>query len=331
MMNSSKSENNATKKIKSFHYLDTEKMYSISSQIFEGLTDYVLKSKQSSNQETERQKGREWGSGKVLADIIEESSGTTEKRFLHDYAYNLFEDALIQADRVLDITEENISETIGSINDKGFVRVTGRVLFNDIKKVIHSLNNFNEFGYAVWYVTQGKDLVKTYKETKDKANKIVDRNKRAAAISRLDGIINFKEQIEKEGLYLDPDNLANMGYLLDYGYEGQFEAQIPIVNEKNDYLFSAILKREMLQEKEDILIKKYSRETERRFTIFGIPVQTQGETAKLNSRRALDEDNVVLKQAMMNFVSALTKLEGTFTGKLPNEYVIDPIAVYIEI
>jgi hypothetical protein len=193
------------------------------------------------------------------------------------------------------------------------------------------LSNFNEFGYAVWYITQGKDVVKVYKEAKTSANKIVDRNKKASVISRIDGIINFKEQIEKEGLYLDPDNLANMAFLLDYGYEGQFELQLPITQNEQNFLFSAILKREMLKEKEDTLIKKFSRETERYFTIFGIPVQTQGATAKLNSHRPLADEDNSLKQAMMNFVSALTKLEDTFTGKLTNEYVIDPIAVYIEI
>jgi len=37
-----------------------------------------------------------------------------------------------------------------------------------------------------------------------------------------------------------------------------------------------------------------------------------------------------MKEALMNMVSMLTNLETTFTGKLDYEYIIDPIAVYLE-
>lgn len=330
MTNLLKIENSATKKIKSFQYLDTDKMYSISSQIFEGLTDYVLSSKQKSTEESNTQKGREWGSGRILADIIEESATTTEKRFLHDYSYNLFEDALVRAQRVIELDETNIAENITNINDKSFVRITGKALFNDTNRVVKSLTNFNEFGYAVWYMTQGKDLVKAYKENKASANKIVDRNKKAATLSHIDGIVNFKELIEEAGLYIDPEHLHNMAYLLDYGYEGQFEIQLPLYLEDSAYLFSAQLKRGMLKEEEALLIRKFSRETEKEFTVFGILTQSRGVSEKLDSYRKTDSDQT-LKQALMNFVSTLTKLEDTFTGKLEHEYVIDPIAVYIEL
>lgn len=41
---------------KEFIYLDEEKMYSLSSQIFEGITEYVLSESASSNNESESQK-----------------------------------------------------------------------------------------------------------------------------------------------------------------------------------------------------------------------------------------------------------------------------------
>lgn len=43
--------------IKSFVYLDEYKMYSISSQLFEGLTEYVLSGKKSEYAKSEEQKG----------------------------------------------------------------------------------------------------------------------------------------------------------------------------------------------------------------------------------------------------------------------------------
>ena len=51
--------------IKSFIYLDEYKMYSISSQLFEGLTEYVLTGEKKSFSESEQQKGTffsgKWG------------------------------------------------------------------------------------------------------------------------------------------------------------------------------------------------------------------------------------------------------------------------------
>ena len=44
--------------IKSFVYLDEYKMYSISSQLFEGLTEYVLSGKKSEYAKSEEQKGK---------------------------------------------------------------------------------------------------------------------------------------------------------------------------------------------------------------------------------------------------------------------------------
>ncbi|WP_454047425.1 DUF6414 family protein [Chryseobacterium sp. Marseille-Q8038] len=73
-------ERKKMKKIRSFIYLDNYKMYSISSQIFEGLTEYILKSENTNTKEKEEQKGP-FFSGRVLADIIEKDTNYTEKNF----------------------------------------------------------------------------------------------------------------------------------------------------------------------------------------------------------------------------------------------------------
>jgi hypothetical protein len=43
-------------KIKSFIYLDNDKMYSISSQLFEGLTEYILRDNKTTSTEDDQQK-----------------------------------------------------------------------------------------------------------------------------------------------------------------------------------------------------------------------------------------------------------------------------------
>ena len=97
--------------IKSFLYLDEYKTYSISSQIFEGITEYLMDYKRTTKEQDERQSGP-FTSGRVIADILRSESMTQERKFLHDYSYTLFENRLKEEERVLSISADNISDTI---------------------------------------------------------------------------------------------------------------------------------------------------------------------------------------------------------------------------
>jgi hypothetical protein len=66
------------KMIKNFLYLDQEKMYSLSSQMFEGVTAHVLTESTSTNEDSKTQKGPV-GSGLVLAEAIRSNIRNTEK------------------------------------------------------------------------------------------------------------------------------------------------------------------------------------------------------------------------------------------------------------
>ena len=66
--------------IKNIIYLDEDKMYSLSSQLFEGVTEYVLNEKSLDKSESEQQKGP-INSGKIVGDILKNSERNTEKSF----------------------------------------------------------------------------------------------------------------------------------------------------------------------------------------------------------------------------------------------------------
>lgn len=324
------------KKLRSFIYLDNYKMYSISSQLFEGLTEYILQSERNSSKEEETQKGP-IGSGRVLADIIEKDSNQVEKKFLHDFSYNLFEDTLIRDERVLELDSSNLLENISKIGDYSFVKIAGNVVFNDLKTIENTIINFNKIGEALGYLTQKAAYDEEMSKLKDTLNDLPDKNQKAKANAMFKSKLDFKKVLKEQGLNLDEDYLKNLAYLLDFGYNQQFEVQLPIKTILDDFfLFSAQLKRENLKDDEYSIIKKYSRETEKEFKLFGI--LTQKLTAESKSKIFEDlkghqeiSDVPNMKEALMNIVSTLTNLEKTFTGKLNYEYVIDPIALYIEI
>ncbi len=330
-------------KLKSFVYLNSDKVYSISSQLFEGLTEYVVRSEGEKTEEVTEQKGP-MGSGRLLADIIEKQSSHTEKKFLHDYSYIIFETKLLELGKVLNINQENAASEIVKIGDYSFIKITGRVCFNDAKIIEDTLANFNEIGFALGYIGASNEI-EELKGQKRNASKKIHETKDRNVKSRMQNILNSRADLQKifrgSNLQIDPDKLASLEYIVNYGYNQQFEILMPFHTHDTSILFSGILNRSMLKEEEHIIIKKYSRETEKEFTIFGIVTQSLPSSEKLiifneddeiNAKEGTqDRDKSKMKQAIWNLIAQLTNMEKAFTGKLDYEYIIDPIAVYREL
>lgn len=116
--------------IKNFIYLDEEKMYSLSSQLFEGVTEYVLNESISEKGESEEQKGPV-GSGRVLGDILRNSERNTEKKFLNDYSYTIFEKKLLD-DGLVFVTPNAEQVVEENIENMSFIKITSKATFNDI-------------------------------------------------------------------------------------------------------------------------------------------------------------------------------------------------------
>ena len=93
--------------IKNILYLDEYKMYSISSQLFGGLTQYLTSLEQRSEDRSEEQSGPPL-SGRMMADILSFHTSTEERKFLHDYSYTLFEDALREQGKLLEATNTEL-------------------------------------------------------------------------------------------------------------------------------------------------------------------------------------------------------------------------------
>ncbi|WP_250163246.1 hypothetical protein [Psychrobacter sp. WY6] len=179
-------------------------------------------------------------------------------------------------------------------------------------------------GKALTYVTNYENikLVKAelsrVQKGKDERDKISVLNAEIKRISDID-----KLSIE-QGLNFDKQLLDDLGFLLEYGLGGQLEVQMNLSN----HIASANLNRKFLREPEDLVIRKYSRQTEVQFTLFGIITQYEKEQT---SPPEAAHDYETLKEAIMNMVSHITNLESAFTGRLSNEIIIDPIAMYTEL
>lgn len=308
--------------IKSFIYLDNDKMYSISSQLFEGLTEYILQDQRTSATEDDQQNGHLL-SGSIMSEIFKMEKGFSEKRFFHDYAYSLFEKEL--ADRELLTTIEDGSD-FGNISDKQFVKVRGKAYFNDYKALKETVSKFNEIGSALGYIQCYGSMGEALKAIDEAINQTNDRNQKAKLAQKKSAVNNvLNDYLRKHGLSVDAKFSESLVKLYDYGYKDMFAVHIPY--QLSNTVFASILNRDFLKEKEESLIAKYSRRTEVEFTIVGLMTQSGGDKALIDS--VAPEDSI--KQASLNFTKIISNMEDSFNGRLGNEYIIDPIAIYREI
>ena len=310
--------------IKNFIYIDEYRMYSISSQIFEGVTEHIVSHRETQADSSEQQKGPV-GSGRVLADIIKSGFGTQEKKYLHDYSYKLFEDYLITADKILNIDASNVNDAILKIDTRSFVKVRAKATFNDINMIKSTLEKFNEIGEAISYVANFKNIDEARKQLQALENQIKDGNEK----TRLRHKMKELEAKTKTALIQDKTFLDKTRLLLEYGFQDQFEVQMKI----DKHLFSADLKRQYLRENEHLLVRKYSRHAEKEFVLFGTVAQSSKQPKETIVEDVAEdaEPTPHMKNALKNILDALSGMESTFTGRLNNEIIIDPIAIYCEL
>lgn len=309
--------------LKSFIYLDEYKMSSLSSQMFEGITEYLVAIHRSKVEESEQQKG-EIGSGRIFADALSKDNGTEEKRVLHDYLYSKFESQLQADEKVLKISSDTACDINMELLKYPFIKVTSKAIFNDINSIKATLENFNKLGEAFTYVSNFEKLKEVEAQLQQAKAYTKDRNKKALLQEKYKTITNISNLAKESGLQQDEKFLENLNYLLSYGFEDQFEIQL----NGADRIFTANLNRNYLREKESLLTRKYSRMTDREFVMFGVVSQA-------NNSRELEleemKEDISMKQALLNMVEHLANLENQFTGRLSNEIIVDPIAIYTEL
>ena len=311
--------------IKNFIYLDEEKMYSLSAQIFEGVTEYILNERSSELENAESQKGP-ITSGKILGDILRQVDKKIEKRVLSDFSYTLFEEKLLHDGNVIEANESFSLEELRSKEESiSFIKVTAKAVFNDMKLMKDTLKNFNSLGLAITYIKNINEINKESTQPEQSKLASKDRNQQSKLTHQDKSITKIIEQLaKKEGLLNDQKLLDDLAFILNYGFQDQLEIQMQLT----DSIVSANLKRECLRESEELIIKKYSRQTECRFVMFGII--TQYKRDKLGDIKELNNTSS-MKEGLMNMVANLTNLEENFIGRLSNEVIIDPIAIYTEL
>ena len=305
-------------RVRSFLYLDEYKLYSYSSQLFSGLTEYVVEySGREQGHASQRQLN---DAAKTVAEIARERTGSEEKRFLHDHAYNLFERELESRGALAGLDD---LATPGSLERPQFIRVSGKAVFLDAPMLTELIERFNELSTAVAYVSTMKTRQDAERHLQDLKATVTDRNRKRLVAEAAKSIA--PEAIARaSGMHQDPALLKQLTTLMKYGFGDQFQLQI----EQDNLVYSAVLSRKSLRESEAAIVQKYARQTDRAITIVGIPTQAPGAHRKAAPS---DSTHTQMKAVLMELVARFSEVETSLSGRLENEVIIDPVAAYVEV
>ncbi|MEZ8729078.1 hypothetical protein AB6D70_00725 [Vibrio splendidus] len=303
--------------IKNFIYLDEQKLYSFSSQLFEGVTEYYLDQQVVEESGEDTQKGK-LTSGRVIANAIKEASSSTSKKFLHDYAFNLLEAELINSDLLIDVDSNSYTHSDICNSGKSFIRIRAKGKFVDLKEVQELFKNFNEIGDAIAKC----QLTENYQELERlKAEKQTSNNVKQLQ-SEIDKTVR-QIKINSE-LVLPTAVLNSVDTILE-----QFGDDIVRFKQAlGDTEYSTCMSPDHFRDSIKAICRKYSRKTAKEFVVLGT-ISHSHETQDVEIEKL--PDGATMLSHMVALAENMYDLEQIFGSKGDNEIIIEPIAVYTEL
>ncbi|HHX8572456.1 TPA: DUF6414 family protein [Vibrio alginolyticus] len=303
--------------IKNFLYLNEPKLYSFSSQLFEGITEYVLNEEQLQTTDEESQSGKVH-SGRVIADVIKETSTSTTKKFLHDHSFNLFEKELEDSHCLLDVSIEKLTFDDICQTDKSFIRIRAKGKFVDMTEIQTLFSNYAKIGEAI-AVLPLTEQFQTLEVLKAQNNKSKETRELQSQLDKL-----IRERTVEMTSGLPPRAIAGFETIIgSFGDDiVRFQQQV------NDVIFSTCLTHDYLREPLKNIYRKYSRKTAKEFTVLGFISHADG-TQDPDVKEIPEGENML--RHMIGLAENMYELEQTFGKKGDNEIIIEPIAIYTEL
>jgi hypothetical protein len=311
--------------VRSFVYLDEYKMYSLSSQLMEGVTDFVLKESQRKESGSEEQKGP-MTSGRKLAEIIETTSANVEKRFLHDYAFSIFEEKLTESNKIITLTDVSTYDDVSlDANKRRIVRVKAKASFLDAAEVMASLATLVDMQDALSIIVANERREEILSEMP-----LLSSSSKKGALAALKHELESlsKSQITPVVAANSRLHYKNLSMILQHGFKNRLD----IIMDLSDCRVKADLKRQCLKDSEDFIFKTYSRFASVEMVMLGIVTQCN-EVNESEGPIGLspEESDLNMSELILNSTKAIHDLESHFTRARVNQVIVDPIAVYLEL
>lgn len=338
--------NKDTKIIRDFLYLDVDRLYSLASQVFEGVTAQIAHSYQSEQSKVEVLKGVTKNSD----ERVTEAALRTENKVLHDHLYHQFEERI--SDAIVDLASAK-SVSYESLQANGvFVKIKGIASIDDYNRMSGFLDEFNLFGVALAYVGSSHtgeieqaraDLELEKENLKNQIHASKNPLTKSQLKERLKNLEDATQPLDflqmfaaSKGLYRDPMLLHSIKTITEAFQAGAYE-----INISQPYLgatasFRSVLDKRWLRSEPEYLRSLYAGAS------IGTSIVVIGQITALpddsNLSKLTDSDIIEnsdevsltdVSHQMFRLMGALDEM--TNTSNKGKSVMVQPLAIYKEI
>lgn len=288
--------------IRDFIYMDKDRLYSLYSQVFEGVIDAVVDSYSNGIKNSENAKSGLKNSS--IESQVAEVSTKTENKVLYDHMYNLLEKKLTDAIFCINNTDKI---TIEDLKNKTIIKVTGKVSIQDYDRLKRYMEKFNDLGKIIAYANYTSLSKAEQKST------------------------NVNSLAKSLGLMQDATLLNNIKTMTEFFNEGGYDV-ILSTNNSAGILYRGIINKEHLRVEPNMLRTLYGDEPPMEWTMVGqVTYIPNIDTDEVDVDEKANQSDMSISDSYQNMFKSYREVEKIFfEGKEKTRIHIAPIAIYTE-
>ncbi|MBH3289510.1 hypothetical protein I5N29_03600 [Serratia marcescens] len=303
--------------IKNFIYLDYEKMYSLSAQLFKGVVFESIAEKGYIFSE-----GNTHNESKKTASEHTNTENTSRKNYIkpYDYHYAMFEEKLDELQKVIIIDKDNhdIFNPLNEIKNHPFIKSKGEIIITDPRELYEITLNHKKIAGHLKYITNSERLHAIYEELA-----ALESNQKAQISLLRAEARKIEETIKHETECINDSYHKHLAEIIKFSFG---EDDIQVTQNLKERIITAYMNRNFFKQSLQSIVKKYSRKTTSQFTMLGMVTQYKANDWMLPEIASPD-----FREAVKNIVLAQHELEQTFSQPGDGETVIEAIAMYTEL
>lgn len=285
------------KMLRDFIYMDKDRLNSLYSQVFKGVIEAVVESysdELKNNSEVKRN-----FIGQSIESQVAEASTKIESKILYDHMYNSLENKL--NDIIFNVNKKN-NISLNELTNKTIIKVTGKAVIQDYKRLELYLEKINELGKIVAY-SDYMALSKT--------------QQKATNVNRL---------AKEAGLEQDKTLLNNLKFITDFFNKDEFDVLISSNNSRN-ILYQGIINKDYLRISPGMLRLLYGDEPSMEWSMVGQITQVP----QINNGNNVEKEFLSIIDAYQAIFESYRNVEKIFFQGIEKQRIhIAPIAIYTE-
>lgn len=323
-----------TKNIREFIYLDVPKLFSLYSQVFEGISEKIVEERI-----TQIITGETQGSFIKQADSASqalEGSRRVESGILHDHMYNRLEKKIEST--MIDASKIKKEEIEQNLSKNPIIKISGRSEIEDYERANILLEKFNEIGAIIAYATiVGNPELQAKITTLQTQLGSLSGKQRKNIESQLAELKDSKKVAEKIGLAQDPALLKNLKSFGEIFNPNGYDVVITSNNVTNVH-YRGVLNRNWLRIDPQLMRQLFGGQSEAPWSMVGIVTHIQGTFINLIKTpenvappQTKAEENPMMLDYYRGMFRQQRIMERMFIeSKIETEIIVSPIAVYRE-